>query len=237
MEKLKIYNLFLFLLGLACLSLGVVLVVKSDLGISVATSVPYVFSLYFTKLSFGQWNYIIHGFSLLLLVIMIKKLTVKHLMSFIVAFLFGVTIDLFGGLLTFYTASTLVERIMLFILSSVVISVGLASLIKSNYPILPFDTFVKEITEIKNIKYKKFKTGFDLVCFTISFASSMLFFRKLQGLHIGTLVSAIILGSMIGSCLNFMNKYVGGKPLLPEEKTKAILDFDFIKFSKSKVTS
>ena len=98
-----INNLFIFLLGLISLSLGVVLVVKSDLGVSVATSVPYVFSLYFTKISFGQWNYIMHGFSLVLLVIVVRKLTVK---------------------------------------------------------------------------YSKFKTGFDLVCFTISLIASMILFRK-----------------------------------------------------------
>lgn len=237
MKKVKIQSFILFLVGLGLLSLGVVLVVKSNLGISVATSVPYVFSLQFTKLSFGQWNYIIHGSTILLLVLIVKKLTVKYLMSFIVAFLFGVTIDFFTILLTSYIANTILERIVLFMIASIIISIGIASLIKSNYPILPFDTFIKEITESKKIQYKKFKTGFDLVCFTISVISCIIFFGRLQGLHVGTLVSAIILGSMIGTCLDFMNKYVIRTSILPDEKIKVIIDFDFIEFSKSKITS
>ncbi|MBU5678236.1 hypothetical protein KQI88_17645 [Alkaliphilus sp. MSJ-5] len=234
MKKLRINNLFIFLLGLSCLSLGVVLVIKSNLGVSVATSVPYVISLYFTKITFGQWNYIVHGFVLLLLVIIIRRLTIKYLMSFIVAFLFGIAIDLFNLILASVTANTFVERIGLFTFGSIVISIGVAAFIKSNYPILPFDTFVKEICLAKNIEIAKFKTGFDLVCFTVSLTFSIIFFGKIKGLHIGTLVSAIILGSMIGECLKIMNKYIEGKSIFPEEKAKLVLDFDFLNFNKSK---
>jgi len=234
MKKISVNNLFIFLLGLTCLSLGIVLVIKSNLGISVAMSVPYVFSLYFTKISLGQWSYIIQGIVLLLLVIIVRKLTVKYLMSFIVAFLFGLAIDLFNVMLVSVVASTLLERVGLFILASVVISIGVASFMKSNYPILPFDTFVKEVSLVKNIKYSKFKTGYDLTSFTVSLTASLIFFRKIHGLNIGTLVSALVLGSTIGACLNFMNKHIDGKSILPEEKTKRILDFDLLNASKSK---
>ena len=219
MKKLKVYNLFIFLLGLVCLSLGVVLVVKSNLGISVAMSVPYIFSLYFTKISFGQWSYIIQGITLILLFIIVKRVTVKYLLSFVVAFLFGIAIDLFGMLLISFAVYTFYGKLGVFILGSIVISIGVAAFIKSNYPIQPFDTFVKEVAIAKNIKYAKFKTGFDLTFFMISLT---------------TLVSAIILGSMIGACLDMMNKYIDGKTILPEKKTREILDFDFLNLKKAK---
>ena len=228
MKKIKVYNLFIFLLGLTCLSMGIVLVIKSNLGVSVATSPPYILSLYFTKISFGQWNYIAHGLVLLLLVIIVRKLTVKYLMSFLVAFLFGLFIDFFNLILISLIANTLVERILLFILGSIIISIGVAGFMKSNYPILPFDCFVKEITQTKNIKYSKFKTGFDLTCFTTSLVLSLLFFQKIKGIGLGTFISAIALGTTIGFCLDFMNKHIEGKTFFPEEKTKKILDFDLI---------
>ena len=234
MKKLKVYNLFIFLLGLVCLSLGVVLVVKSNLGISVAMSVPYIFSLYFTKISFGQWSYIIQGITLIFLFIIVKRVTVKYLLSFVVAFLFGIAIDLFGMLLTSFAVYTFYGKLGVFILGSIVISIGVAAFIKSNYPIQPFDTFVKEVAIAKNIKYAKFKTGFDLTFFMISLTTSIIFFKKIKGLHVGTLVSAIILGSMIGACLDMMNKYIDGKTILPEEKTREILDFDFLNLKKAK---
>ena len=228
MKKIKVYNLLIFLLGLTCLSLGIVLVIKSNLGVSVATSPPYILSLYFTRVSFGQWNYIVHGLVLCLLVVIVRKLTVKHLMSFLVAFLFGLFIDFFNLILITLLANTLLERILLFIVGSIIISIGVAGFMKSNYPILPFDTFVKEITLTKNIKYSKFKTGFDLTCFTTSLVLSLIFFRKIEGIGLGTFISAVALGSMIGFCLDFMNKFIEGKTIFPEEKTRLILDYDFI---------
>ena len=234
MKKFKIYNLFIFLLGLTCLSLGIVLVIKSNLGVSVATSPPYVLSLYFTKISFGQWNYIVHGFVLMLLVLIIKKLTVKHLMSFLVAFLFGLFIDFFNLILVSIQGNSLLDRVIFFMVGSIVISIGVAAFMKSNYPILPFDTFIKEVTMAKNIKYSKFKTAFDLTCFTVSLVLGLIFFGRIEGIHIGTFISAVALGSIIGFFLDLMNKYIEGKTIFPEEQIKMILDFDFIKRKAAK---
>ncbi len=234
MRKLKVYNLIIFMAGLSFLSLGIQLVIKSNFGVSVATSPPYILSMYFTNISFGQWNYISHGFVLLLLVVIVKKLTVKYLMSFIVSFLFGVTLDLFSVILAPLQVETIIVRIGLFALGTIAISIGIASSIKSNYPILPFDTFVKEVSSAKGIGIAKFKTGFDLVCFTISLALSIFFFGKIKGINIGTFVSAVILGTMIGGCIKLINTYIDGKPIVSEEQAKLVMDFDFLNFKNSK---
>lgn len=228
MKKIGVYNLLIFLAGLTFLSLGVVLVIKSNLGVSVATSPPYVLSIYFTNISFGQWNYIAHGFVLLLLVLVVRKLTVKYLMSFIVSFLFGVALDLFNLIFEQVHAPSIIGRVGLFALGSVAISIGIASFIKSNYPILPFDTFVKEICNIKGIRLSKFKTGFDLSCFTISATLSLILFKEIKGIHVGTFVSAVILGTMIGRCIKIMNSCVEGRAILPGEMTRKVLDFNFL---------
>lgn len=233
MKKVKVYNFFIFLLGLFSLTLGIALVVKSNLGISVAMSFPYVLSLGLTKLTLGQWSYIVQGLSLVVLFFIVKKLTVKHLMSFIVAFLFGLTLDMFNRLLVPFQVVTIMERTMVFVLGSIVISIGVAAFVKSNYPIMPFDTFVKEVSIEKNIKYSKFKTGFDLVCLTTSLISSFMFFRKIQGVHIGTFISAMVLGSSIGFCIDLMNRYIEGIDFLPQEKTKKVLELKLLNIEKS----
>jgi uncharacterized protein len=234
MKKIKIYNLIMFAAGLSLLSLGIQLVIRAKFGVSVATSPPYVLSLYFKNITFGQWNYIIHGSVLLLLVAVVRRLTVKYLMSFFVSYLFGVTLDLFNVLLSGVQAETIVGRVGLFILGSIAISIGVAFLIRSNYPILPFDTFVKEVSTAKGIKIGKFKTGFDLVCFTTSLTLSLILFREIKGIHVGTFVSAVVLGTIIGAIIKFMNTYIEGKAILPEEQTKLVMDFDFLNFKEVK---
>lgn len=208
MKKTAFVKLITFLIGLIFLSLGVVLVIKSDLGVSVATSVPYIISLHFTKISFGQWNYIIHGLVLLLLILILRQIKVKYFASFIVAFLFGATIDMFTLLLENFAATSLMERLGVFSLGTIVISIGLGAFLKSDFPVLPFDTFVKEICIEKDINIAKFKTGFDLVCFSLSLILSFLFFKEIRGIHIGTFVSAVVTGSMVGKTLDILNKYI-----------------------------
>lgn len=230
MKKIKVYNFIIFAAGLLLLSLGVQLFIKADFGVSVATSPPYVLSLYFTNITLGQWNYMIQGLVLLVLVVIVRKLTVKYLMSFIVAFLFGTAIDLFNIVLSTVHAQTLIGRAGLFILGSIAVSIGVASFMSSSYPILPFDTFVKEVSLAKGIKFAKFKTAFDLSCFTISLILSMAFFREIRGIHIGTLVSAAFLGNMMGICIKYMNTWIEGKPIIPEAKVKQVLDYDFLNF-------
>jgi uncharacterized protein len=234
MKKITIYNLIIFAAGLCLLSLGIQLVIKSNFGVSVATSPPYILSLYFKNITFGQWNYIVHGLVLLLLVITIKKLTVKYLMSFMVSFLFGLALDLFNVILIPVQAETILGRIGLFVLGTIAISIGVASFIKSNYPILPFDTFVKEVSLAKGIEIAKFKTGFDLVCFTTSLILSMALFGGIKGISIGTFASAVILGTMIGKCIKLMNAYIDGKAIIPDEQAKLVMDFDFLNFKEFK---
>ena len=99
---------------------------------------------------------------------------------------------------------------------------------KSNYPILRFDTFIKEVTMAKNIRYSEFKTAFDLICFSVSLVLGLIFFGRIEGIHIGTFISALALGSIIGFFLDLMNKHIEGKTIFPEEITKMVMDFDFI---------
>lgn len=228
MKKIRIYNFFIFLMGIMFLSLGIVLVLKSNLGVSVATSIPYVLSKKFTRLTFGQWNYIIQGLVLLLLVLMVRKLTIKFLMSFLVAFLFGKTLDMFSYIMKDLVVSGILGRIGVFALGTVIISLGLSAFIKSDYPILPFDTFIKEICARKRIEISRFKTGFDVISFLIALSLSFIFFARVEGVGLGTFISAVTIGPLIGVFLRLINEKIEGSSFIEEEKFNRILDRDLL---------
>lgn len=100
MKKVKFPQLILFILGIILLALGIVLFVKGELGMSVIMSLPYVLNLKFTQITLGTWSYIVQGAVFILCVIVIGRMTVKYLLSFGTAILFGLTIDLFNYLLS-----------------------------------------------------------------------------------------------------------------------------------------
>ncbi len=58
MMNKTILRYFYFLLGLFINSFGIAFITKSALGTSQISSVPYVFSLYFTHISFGMMTFI-----------------------------------------------------------------------------------------------------------------------------------------------------------------------------------
>lgn len=57
---------------------------------------------------------------------------------------------------------------------------------------------------------------------------SLVFFRGIRGLHIGTFILAVVLGTIIGAVLRFMEKYIEGTTIFPEEKTEWILGYDLL---------
>lgn len=208
MKKLRVPKIVLFILGLIFLSLGSVLAVKAKLGVSVATSIPYILNLIFTNISFGTWNYIIQGIVLILAILLSKKLELNYLISFVFSFIFGVFIDLIGYLLKAYDPNNIYLKIITFAMACVVIGLGLALLMKSKYPVLPFETFVQEFSNKYNISISKGKTLFDVSCLLIAVSISLTYFKSLKGINIGTLISALVVGNIMGFFIKKLDKYI-----------------------------
>ena len=64
---------FFFILGLIINSFGVAFITKSALGTSQISSIPYVLSLKFTNLSFGQTTFIFNMLFILIQLLILKK--------------------------------------------------------------------------------------------------------------------------------------------------------------------
>ncbi len=205
MNKITIPAFLAYFLGLTFLSFGVILAIKADYGVTVSTSLAYVFSLKYKFISFGTFNYLIQGFIFIFTVAILKNLKIKFLLSFITAVVFGYFIDLFNFLLKNFTANSHLLKVSVFALGLVFIGIGLAFFVKSSFPILPFDTFVKEVSSKYNINIGNFKTGFDICILTCSTIASFVFFGTLKGIGIGTAISAMTIGTLVRFFINVVN--------------------------------
>jgi len=233
--KIKVYKLLSFILGLMSLSLGVVLVVKSNFGISVVTSSSYIYSERFKALSLGQWTYIIQGVIFLLTIVVVKKLKLKYLLSFIVGYLFGEAVDFWVILWDSVNNTDLYFKIMLYVFGTLATAIGVSLFIRSKYPVIPFDNFVKEISEVKNINFGMCKMYFDFVMLTFSVISSFLFFKTLIAVHIGTLISAFVIGPLIKITIENQNKFITDVGIIDQNKADLVLEYDFFKPIKDKL--
>ncbi|MCI5911105.1 MAG: DUF6198 family protein [Oscillospiraceae bacterium] len=177
-------------------SFGVVLMLYSGAGISAISSVPYAFSEVLPKLSLGTWTYIFQGILVLTLMIMRKRFVPEYLFSFVVGFVFSELLDFYEMWIKILPY-TLIMRVIYFIISYIVICIGIALSNRCGLPIIPTDLFPRELLDITNVKYSRIKIGFDLACLAVTGGLTFLCLGHIKGLGIGTILAAFTMGKGI----------------------------------------
>lgn len=178
-------------------SLGVVLMLYSGAGISAISSVPYAFSEVLPALTLGTWTYIFQGLLVLTLMIMRKKFVPSYLFSFVVGFVFGKLLDLHEIWIN-TLPDNIIMRVIYFIISYVLICVGIALSNRCGLPIVPTDLFPRELSDITGVKYSKIKIGFDITCLAVTAGLTFFCLGRIMGLGIGTVLAAFTMGKGIG---------------------------------------
>ena len=179
----------------------------SGSGISAISSVPYAFSLVFPKISLGTWTYIFQGLLVLSLMIMRKKFVAPYLFSFLVGFAFSEMLDIHEMWIN-ALPTALEYRVVYFVISYLLICLGIALSNRCGLPIIPTDLFPRELTDITKIKYSKIKIGFDVTCLAITALMTCIILGHLDGLGIGTILAAFTMGKAIGMIGDQMDRHV-----------------------------
>ena len=188
----------LALLVAVCInSFGVVLMLYSGAGISAISSVPFAFSEVFPKISLGTWTYLFQGLLVLSLMVMRKKFVPSYLFSFVVGFVFGELLDVHELWISVHPTA-LPFRFLYFIISYVLICVGIAISNRCKLPIIPTDLFPRELADITKAGYPKIKIGFDVACLAVTAALTFFCLGHLEGLGIGTILAAFTMGKGVG---------------------------------------
>lgn len=186
-------------------SFGVVLMLYSGAGISAISSVPYAFSEVLTFFSLGTWTYIFQAGLILSLMIMRRRFVVSYLFSFFVGFVFSELLDVHELWINILPKS-MGWYIVYFVISYLLICLGIALSNRCGLPIVPTDLFPRELAQITNISYPKIKISFDAICLIVTAGMTFLFLGHLEGLGIGTVLAALTMGKVIGIVGNWLDR-------------------------------
>lgn len=168
------------LLVLLINSLGVDLMSKSGLGISMISSVPLIFNNVFPIISFGTWNYIFQTLLVITLMILKRSFCPGYLFSFVV----GIG---FGKWSTFTTS-------------------GFRHC-QTHCHWMCF-TLSRDLSEILKKKYKLIKTSFDLSCLTTTVILSLVILHRFYGIGIGTVFCAFLTGKTVSIIQKFAGEHI-----------------------------
>lgn len=189
-------RLVIYIIGLGILSLGVVLNIKTGLGVSAISSVPYVISN-ITGMSMGTITIFVYCVYILVQIILIgKNFKWLILLQLPCSLLFGKYTDLFVKIIQIQPTSIVMSYVLLafailFTAVGVVLTVGMK--IVPNAP----DGLVQEIAIKAKIKFGLAKNLFDILSVVISVAISLLVTQRIIGIGVGTVLSAILIGRTI----------------------------------------
>ena len=187
-------------------SFGVVLMLDSGAGISAISSVPYAFSESFPTLTLGTWTYIFQGILVAALMILRKKFVPTYLFSFVVGFAFSKMLDVYKAALAGLTMG-LGYQIVYFIVSYLVICLGIALSNRCGLPIIPTDLCPREMADILKVPYSRVKISFDVTCLAVTAGLTFCFLGHIKGLGIGTILAAFTMGKVIGMIGNILDRH------------------------------
>ena len=187
-------------------SFGVVLMLYSNAGISAISSVPYAFSEVLPFFSLGTWTYIFQSLLILTLMIMRKRFVLPYLHSFVVGFAFAELLDFHKAWIGILPDG-LGFRIVYFIISYIMLCIGIALSNRCKLPIIPTDLFPREFSDITGIKYSRVKITFDVLCLFTTGVMTFVGLGYIKGLGIGTVMAAFTMGKSIGFIGDIIDKH------------------------------
>ena len=156
-------RLLVYVLGLFIMTLGISMSVKSNLGVSPVSSIPYTITC-ITGLEMGKATILFHmGLVLMQLLILRKAFKIKNLLQIVVGIIFGYFTTFSNYLFSFLpTSNSIVVRLVMMIGSTVLIAVGIFFYLPADIIPLAGEGAMKAVSDKTHIKFNKVKIGFDI---------------------------------------------------------------------------
>lgn len=186
-----------YIVGLFVLSLGVVLLIKADVGVAPWDAL-YVGLSKTIGLTVGSWIFIVGSF-VIVINSMIKKGT-TNILSLLPVLIIGFFVDILNlSILSFIEIEYVYTRWMLFLIGLFILASGIVFYIRASFPLVPNDGLMIAIME---------RTGWNIrVSKTIGESLALLLAYFFNGpIGIGTIVVTFSLGSLIQLVDNKMNR-------------------------------
>ena len=210
MEKMKnntAKRYLFFLIGILINAFGVALITKAALGTSPISSVPYVLSLRFAP-TLGAFTFVMNLIFIILQPVLLRRdYQPIQLLQIVVNIVFSWFIDVSMNLLGWLEPQNIAVELIVLLLGCAVLGFGISVEVAPDVLLVPGEGLVGALTAASGRRFGSVKVAFDVTLVLISLALSLLFFRRLNGLGLGTVISALLVG-------RFVNLYNSRLPLI-----------------------
>lgn len=222
MKKRTFYSEIAYFLGLALLAFSTALMAWGNFGMSMVVAPAYILFLKLSQtlswFSFGIAEYVLQACVLLLMVLILRRVRVGYLLSFVAALLYGLILDGSTALLSHFASESIPIRLAVYILGDLGCSMGIALLLHSYLPPEVYELFIKEIAAHFGWKFSTVKTVYDCASLTLATLMSLFLLGSIQGVGVGTVACALLNGTLIQLSSRLLEKVFRFRDLTPYRK-------------------
>lgn len=188
-------RMMVYVCGLLFLSCGVVMNARTGLGVAPISTVPYV--MYAIEgLSLGTASFAVYCVFVVAQLCMVRYPDVKILMQIPVTLLFGALIDVLNIWLFPFTATGLVDGLIMLVLAVSFTTLGVTLIVSARLvPVAP-DGMVQTLSQVFHCEFGKAKYFFDGSCVGISLVYGLVRTGAAVGIGIGTVAAALLAGGI-----------------------------------------
>lgn len=196
----------LLLVSLFIMTMGVAVCVRSMLGSSVISTLPYVFEtagargLGVPALSIGQYTYVMNA---LLVVgqigVLRRRFEAVQLFQLLVGFVFGSLIDVNMVLTSWLVPTSMVAQVVAQIAGCTILGAGIALEVRCGSVTMPGEGFPVAVSAVTGVPFHRVKIGVDSGLVVLAVVFSYVFFGAWQWyiVGIGTLFAMVYVGIVV----------------------------------------
>ena len=207
LKNMKI-RLPMYFIGLFIMTIGIALSVKSNLGVSPVSSIPYTMTCIW-GIEMGKATIIFHIVLVFIQFLLLRKnFKLITLLQIPVGVIFGYFTTFCNYLASFFpTPDNLIVRILMVLASSVIVAVGIFLYLPADVIPLAGEGVMSAVSQVTKIEFSKIKMGFDITMVVVSAAACLIMIHSLGSVGAGTVIAAFLVGFILGIINKAFGKY------------------------------
>ena len=198
MKHLKV-RIPMYFIGLFVMTIGIALSVKSNLGVSPVSSIPYTMTCVW-GIEMGKATILFHIILVLIQILLLrKKFKPVQLLQVVIGVVFGYFTTFCNYMVSFLpTPENLGIRIIMVLASTVFVAFGIFLYLPADLIPLAGEGCMQAVSSVTHIEFSKVKIGFDCTMVLVSAITCLTVLHNLGSVGAGTIIAAILVGTMVG---------------------------------------
>ncbi len=198
MKHLKV-RIPMYFIGLFVMTIGIALSVKSNLGVSPVSSIPYTMTCVW-GIEMGKATILFHVVLVLIQILLLrKKFKPVQLLQVLVGVIFGYFTTFCNYMVSYLpTVDNIVIRIVMVLASTVFVAAGIFLYLPADLIPLAGEGAMQAVSSVTHIEFSKVKIGFDCTMVVISAVTCLTLLHSLGSVGAGTVIAAVLVGTLVG---------------------------------------